>query len=153
MLPGFFCAKRTSLQPRRPLEQNRGPMATLVTSSYWRQSMIDVLGNDALTLTQATKLLPPGRNGARAQISTLIRWIINGVKKSDGSRIRLEAQRLGCKWITSRAAIAQFSQELTPQLSDEQQQTPAPSSVAPRTPGQRQRAADQAAKRLEAVGI
>src|SRR5262245_48800337 len=100
--------------------------------------MIDVTGQDVLTLCQASRILPPGRNGAQPHLGTLLRWILKGARKSDGSLVRLEAIRFGNKWLTSRAAINKFCEELTPQLSDGQQPTPTP-SVTPRTPGQRQR--------------
>jgi hypothetical protein len=58
----------------------------------------------------------------------------------------LEAVRLGGRWVTSREALQRFAERLTPDLGNR----PAP---APRTPTARRRAAEQAAKQLEALGI
>jgi hypothetical protein len=108
--------------------------------------MIDVTSDSTLTLMQASRILPTGRNGSRPHLSTLIRWIIEGVRLADGRRVRMEAVRLGGKWITSREALQRFTAALTPVLSD----TPPP---PPRTPGKRQRASERAACELEKLGM
>ena len=42
--------------------------------------MLDITTEDTLTLTDACKVLPRGRNGARPQLSTLLRWVLEGVR-------------------------------------------------------------------------
>ena len=75
--------------------------------------MIDIMGDDTLTLAEACRVLPRGRRGARPHLSTLIRWIIDGSVARDGRRVRLSAVRVGGKWITSRVALREFSEALT----------------------------------------
>jgi len=91
--------------------------------------MIDVTNSDTLTLTEACRVLPPGRNGSRPHLSTLLRWIMHGVPAPDGRRVRLAAVRMGGKWLISRAALADFAEALTPRLDTE----PAP-AWTPRGP-------------------
>ena len=109
--------------------------------------MLDITTEDTLTLTDACKVLPRGRNGARPQLSTLLRWVLEGVRGLDGRLVRLEAVRLGRKWVTSRAALQRFAAALTPALSD------ATSSPRPRSPTTRRRAAEKAGQSLEEIGI
>ena len=110
--------------------------------------LIDLLAETTIRLHEVPALLPRGRNGARAHLSTILRWIQKGAKSPTGEVVRLEAVRLGSKWITSREALARFTQRLTPSLS-----TTAPAQAAPRSPSARSRASERAAQRLEAAGI
>jgi hypothetical protein len=109
--------------------------------------MLDITTEDTLTLIDASKILPRGRNGARPQLSTLLRWVIDGVRSLDGRLVRLEAVRRGRKWITSRQALKRFVAALTPAPSD--------SSASPpyRTPKQRERASERAARELDKAGL
>jgi hypothetical protein len=75
----------------------------------------------------------------------LFRWIRRGVKRADGTVVKLEAVRLGSRWITSREALSRFVASLTNPDS--------PSIDPPRTPGQRRRASERAAERLAELGI
>jgi hypothetical protein len=110
--------------------------------------MIDLPKEHTLSLAQATHepLFPPGRNGAKPSLSCILRWILTGVKGPTGQFIRLEAVRLGGRWITSREAIQRFAERLTPQLELE----PPPDK---RTPAQRRRASEQAEAELDALGF
>jgi hypothetical protein len=111
--------------------------------------MIDLQNERTLSLAQAARepLFPPGRNGAKPTLSCILRWILNGVNGPTGDRIRLEAVRLGRRWITSREAIQRFAERLTPQLGESE---PVRST---RTAVERGRAAERAAKQLEKAGI
>jgi hypothetical protein len=107
---------------------------------------IDVTSDDTLTLREACSLLPRGRHGSKPHLSTLLRWITVGVPGPGGGRIKLAAVRCGAKWVTSRAALREFVQALTPRPNGE--------PAAPtRTPTQRSRAATRADKALEAAGF
>jgi hypothetical protein len=108
---------------------------------------IDITSDDTLTLSEACALLPRGRNGAKPHLSTLLRWILQGAPAPGGQRVRLGAVRCGGKWITSRQALREFTEALTPRLASDP--APAPS----RTPGRRQRAGERAGKQLEKLGI
>jgi hypothetical protein len=70
--------------------------------------MIDLRTETLISLAQAARLLPPGRNGKTTHISTLMRWINPGVRG-----VRLEAVRLGGRWLTSAAALQRFADRLT----------------------------------------
>jgi hypothetical protein len=109
-------------------------------------TVIDTATEFLLSLAQAAPLFPPGRNGARPTIGCFTRWILKGVKGPTGELVRLEAVRLGGKWVTSREAIQRFAERLTPRLDDEP-------PAAPRTPNQRRRASEAAARELEQMGI
>jgi hypothetical protein len=110
--------------------------------------MIDLENEHTLSLTQAARdpLFPPGRNGAKPTLSCILRWILNGVKGPTGDRIRLEAVRLGGRWIISREAIQRFAERLTPRLGCE-------TAPVPRTPTERRKASERAAKELEQAGF
>jgi hypothetical protein len=109
--------------------------------------MIDLTAEKTFPLTQLLPLIPPGRNARRTHLSTVLRWILDGAPGPDGRRVKLEALRLGGRWVTSREAIQRFAERLTPQTGD------APASPPPRTPGARRRAAERAANELEQLGV
>ena len=108
--------------------------------------MIDLISEAAISLSEAAAAVPPSRQGKRTNISTVLRWILFGVKSPQGERIRLEGIRFGGKWVTSRDALQRFAERLTPDLDGQ-------TTVVPRTPISRQRAAVRAEKELEKVGI
>jgi hypothetical protein len=64
----------------------------------------------------------------------------------DGRRVRLEACRIGGRWLTSEQALARWSERLTPRVDAEQ-------APAPHTPAQRAKASDRAARQLEEFGV
>jgi hypothetical protein len=70
--------------------------------------MIDLRTENLICLAQAAKLLPPGRRGKATHVSTLMRWINPGARG-----VRLEAVRLGGRWLTSAAALQRFADRLT----------------------------------------
>lgn len=125
----FFFAPRG-----RPLPKGTGPVA------------IDISAEQTISLTEATWLLPSGRKGRPVHLSCVLRWITNGSSAPGGRRVRLEAVRLGGRWITSREALARFAEALTPRFDQE-------SAPAPRSPSKRQQASQHAAKQLESIGI
>jgi hypothetical protein len=81
--------------------------------------------------------------------STIVRWITKGVKvKGEGGKariVRLEAVRLGGRWLTDDEALARFAERLTPTFSGDD----APS----RSPSSRSRAAEAADRALVAAGF
>jgi hypothetical protein len=98
-----------------------------------------------ISLPEVCRLLPPGRNGAKPALGTVLRWILTGAKAPSGELVQLEAVRIGGKWLTSREALGRWGDRLTPR-------TGSPPS-APRTPRQRRRAAEQAEQELQQLGI
>jgi len=107
--------------------------------------MIDLRNETSISLSQAARMLPPGRRGRPVTLSCLLRWVLDGVKTVDGP-VRLEAVRLGGRWITSIEALERFAARQTPDVGSER---PRP----PRSLGARERAARRAEKALERIGI
>jgi hypothetical protein len=108
--------------------------------------VIDIQKEQLITLAAATKLVPPRRGGAPCSFSCAFRWTSKGVRAADGSLVKLESLRVGGTICTSVAALQRFFERLGHRPDSEEAPTL-------RTPRQRQRAADQAAKQLEAMGV
>jgi hypothetical protein len=102
---------------------------------------IDFTCEQPLSLAEAALLLPPGRKGARPTIGCILRWILDGVRGPTGERVRLEAVRLGGRWITSREAVNRLAERLTPPLDGEATRT--------RPPAKRQKASELAGRDLD----
>ena len=64
----------------------------------------EIINGDALGMSAAARCVPPHRGSHRASPSTPWRWIRQGVRTPDGRIVRLEAARIGSRWLTSRAA-------------------------------------------------
>lgn len=109
--------------------------------------MIDLLKETTRGLSEAARRLPSARQGKPVTLSCMLRWIMKGVRLPDGQIVRLEAVRLGGRWITSDEALQRFVEAQTPDFAVEE--TPAP----PRSPTARQRASSKAARRVEKLGI
>jgi len=108
--------------------------------------VIDLASERKIPLAVAAAETPPARNGKKTHLSTLLRWVLTGAKAPDGTRVRLEAIRLGGRWFTSREALQRFAEALTPRFDGD----PPP---APRSPARRRRASDRAARELEKLGV
>jgi hypothetical protein len=83
---------------------------------------------------------------AKAHFSTIYRWVLKGVPGPDGKRVKLEALRVGGRWVSSWAALQRFAERTTPQLDGEPAKTP-------RSTSRRERAAAAAGKQLDKVRI
>jgi hypothetical protein len=108
--------------------------------------MIDLANETTVSLAQVAREQPPGRGNAPCSLGCVLRWVLKGVRSPSGELVRLEAIRLGGRWVTSREALQRWAERLTPRLDEE----PAP---APRTAAARGRAAEKAGKELEAMGV
>jgi hypothetical protein len=91
--------------------------------------------------------VPPARNGKRTHLSTLLRWIHLGARGPSGEPVRLEAVRLGSRWLTSREALQRFASALTPSTDK------LPTAPATRTPNTRAGAIERAGQALERARI
>jgi hypothetical protein len=109
--------------------------------------MLDLTSETPIPLKDACRLVPPARSGKRTHLSTLLRWIQHGARGPSGERVRLEAVRLGGRWLTSREALQRFAAALTPPTDT------VPPAPASRTPSARAKAADRAGQALEQAGI
>jgi len=106
---------------------------------------IDILNETILSLRDAAKLVPPYRIGRPVSFNCVLRWILDGSRAVNGQTVKLEAVRLGARWVTSREALARFAQALTPTMKD-RTAGPAP------TTKQRRKQADHAASELAKMG-
>jgi len=70
-----------------------------------------ILDEHRINLHETTRLL--GTDGCPTHLSTVLRAITKGLKSATGERIRLEALRVGGRWITSREAVERFTARLT----------------------------------------
>jgi hypothetical protein len=123
--------------------------------------LVAILDETVLDLAAVTTIVPPAKGrrepgdpddepaprGKRTHISTILRWIMHGAKAPDGTRVRLEAVRLGGRWLTSREALQRFVQALTPRVDG------ADPEPEVRTPARRQKASEHATKEVERYGI
>jgi hypothetical protein len=96
-----------------------------------------------ISLSQAAARFPGHRGAERLHPATMTRWILRGVLAVDGRRVKLEAIRLGCRWLTSEPALQRFADALS---------TPPADSVPTRIPTARQKASARAAAELRAMG-
>jgi hypothetical protein len=113
----------------------------------------EIVAGEGLSLSQAARLLPHGRGDAPTSPSALWRWARHGVRGPDGSNVRLEVARVGCRTFTSRSALARFLSRLNPT-----QPAPTPASGAPPQPRQprsrgRARAVQAAQDELARLGL
>jgi hypothetical protein len=82
----------------------------------------------------------------RTHFSTVFRWIMKGVRRSDGQFVRLEAIRIGGKWVTTQKALQAFAEATTPKRDG----APMPTT---RTETKRRQASERAARELAAMGV
>lgn len=70
--------------------------------------MLDLKAETPLTLTQAARLVPLTRLDRPAPVRTILRWVRHGVRG-----VRLEAVRIGGRWVTTPEALERFTSTLT----------------------------------------
>lgn len=104
--------------------------------------MYDLAGEEHISIPQFCRLVPSA-SGKPINISTAHRWIHDGINAADGTRAKLGAIRIGGRYIVSRSAVNKFIAALTGETTAE----------PIRTPAARNRAAEAAKKKLEAIGI
>lgn len=98
---------------------------------------------ELISLAAAAARFPGHRGARRLHTATLTRWILKGARALDGRRVKLEAIRLGCRWLTSEPALHRFAEALGPTTGD---------GPAARTPSVRQRESERAAAQLREMG-
>lgn len=109
------------------------------------QVLAEIQAGHGLGVGAAGRKFPGQRGNKSTDPVTIWRWITQGAKGPDGvTRIKLEAVRVGGRWLTSEQAIGRFVAALTGTAN---QPTP-----APRAPAERRRASAAAARRLEKIG-
>jgi hypothetical protein len=88
--------------------------------------------------------LEAAAKAVKTHFSTVFRWALKGCRAPDGTVVRLEALRLGGRWVTSHEAVQRFALALTPCLE---------ATPTPRSAGKRQKASERAGRELEKLGI
>src|SRR4051794_30086728 len=78
-----------------------------------------------ITVAQAARGLPPGRNGRPTHVSTIIRWITTGTISPAGETVHLRAVRMGGRWLTTREWVDDYARRLTPTCGAGREPTPA----------------------------
>ena len=101
-------------------------------------------GEKLITLVEAARFYPGYRSNKTLNVSTVLRWILDGVKSRSGERIKLEAKRVGKRWLTSNEALNRLSEALSAEPSEE------PQTI--RSPTAQTRASQKAAERLQGMG-
>jgi hypothetical protein len=107
--------------------------------------MIDILKEKLEPLAMMASRIPPARGAKKTALSTILRWILAGTKAPSGETVRLEAIRLGGRWMTSQEALQRFIERLTPEVRSDAPVT--------RSPARRERASRRAEQELERIGI
>jgi hypothetical protein len=108
----------------------------------------EIQSGDGLALSAAGRLFPAHRGDGTVGPSTVFRWLTKGAKSTGGQLVKLEAVRVGGRWLTSRGAVARFVQALTV-AGTPASATPAPVS---RSLSARQKASERAGRELEKRG-
>jgi hypothetical protein len=111
--------------------------------------LTEIQSGDGLGLAAAGRLFPGHRGGRAVNPSTIFRWVTRGLTDPSGTVIRLEAARVGARWLTSSAAVGRFVGALTAASSPP---TAHPTPPSTPSPADRRRASDHAAAALEAAG-
>ena len=106
---------------------------------------VEVIPPLYVTLAQAAKSLPPGRNGRPVHVATLLRWVVAGTSSPSGEIVRLQAVRMGGRWLTTREWLEDYARRLTPTFGAEPPLRPSSSA--------RTRVAERTARELDALGI
>jgi hypothetical protein len=126
-----------------------------ITNSYAQRHVpvLDISDQDADPLKPVAMhgYLLPGNSGKPAHVSRMIRLITQGVKRRDGSRLRLQAIRgPGC-WLSRKSWVIAFLEEITSDRMaaiDARSTSAEPKVNGQRTEADRRRAADAAMKAI-----
>ncbi|VTS01854.1 : DUF1580 [Gemmata massiliana] len=112
------------------------------------QVLAEIQAGAGLSLSAAGRLFPGHRGGAAVDPSTVFRWRTKGTRTAAGAVVKLEAVRVGGRWLTSRGAVARFVAALTAAADP----TPVVTPVVPRTSAARTRASERAVAALKKMG-
>jgi hypothetical protein len=104
-----------------------------------------------LTLSHVAKRFPPFRNGRPVHVATITRWIVQGVRLRDGSRLHLCAVRLPGRWVVETRAVDEFLESLT--LDRAGDSNPRATNPAATASASRRRAAERADQKLARRGF
>jgi hypothetical protein len=111
------------------------------------QVLNEIQAGEGLSLSAAGRLFPGHRGGKSVDPSTIFRWLTKGLKTPDARVVKLEAVRVGGRWLSSKGAVARFVSALTAAASP----NATPTTFTIRTSTSAKRAAAAAAK-LQRMG-
>ncbi len=111
--------------------------------------LTEIQAGEGLSLSAAGRLFPGHRGNGTVDPSTVFRWVTKGMRTTDRRVVKLEAVRVGGRWLTSRGAVARFVSALTAAAAPTSGTTVTP---APRTPAARRTASELAAQELKRMG-
>lgn len=110
-----------------------------VVSEALPQVLAEIQTGDGLSLSAAGRLFPGHRANGTVDPSTVFRWLTKGMRTADGLVVKLEAVRVGGRWLTSRGAVSRFVATLTAAADP----TSAATTPTPRAPAARNRASEK----------
>ena len=102
----------------------------------------ELLNEEIISLATAAKMLPGSRGAKHVSPATMFRWCSDGITSAAGERVRLEHIRAGGRLLTTKQAMMRFLEALTA----------VPDAAPVRSPAQRRRDSQKAAKELEKMG-
>lgn len=109
------------------------------------QVLIEIQSGQGFSLPAAGRQFPAHRGTGTVDPSTVFRWVTRGSKTANGRLVKLEAVRVGGRWLTSRDAVTRFVAALTDLVTS-------PEPAASRTPTERTRASAAAGRKLQQMG-
>ena len=109
--------------------------------------LAEIQAGEGLSLSAAGRIFPAHRGEGTTDPSTIFRWVTSGSRAADGRLVKLEAVRVGGRWLTSRGAVARFVQALTAAAAPE-----TTSGQPTRTPTVRRKSSERAAAELKRRG-
>jgi hypothetical protein len=105
-----------------------------------------ILSEGAIGASEAALQMGVFRSRRGTHPSTIVRWMVDGIRLSDGRTLKLEHIRVSNRLMTSRAALIRF-------LAAQQEPCPAPTIGPPRSPAERRRSNARAEAELERRGV
>src|SRR5688572_1327869 len=82
--------------------------------SNHQQLAATLLSERLIPVDEVPSIVPTARNGRPMHRSAVWRWVSKGLRGPVGERVRLEAVRIGRRWVTSHEGLARFFARLTP---------------------------------------
>jgi hypothetical protein len=113
-----------------------------------RTLLAEIEAGEGLGIAATGRLFPAYRGKGKVNPATVWRWVMKGQKSKRGAVVKLEAVRVGGRWLTTRSAVARFVTTLT----EMEELEPVSPHARIRSPAERRRASERAARYLEAHG-
>lgn len=117
-----------------------------MTTDQSSATLLPLNGEKLISLSTVGEMFPGHRGNAHINASTVFRWVNRGVRLPNGDRLRLEAVKVGVRWLSSAEAVSRFVRALTAggTLIDE-------ASVRIESPAARTQAARVASRELDSL--